>query len=302
MLSISDFKQVKLEDKELFDKHYVRYPQLHSDYLFSTIISWMDYADYHYTFLKDSLIIVTRIENQLRFRPPVGMRNKDVFLEVLQLAKKEQTKYPFGLIDSPTKEWFSEIFPKLKCISHRGYFEYVYNSSDLAILPGSHYAKIRNRLNKFKRNNSYDVESISEENINEVKKFLNRWCLWKDCESDPLLEHEKKAVIYSMGHFSELELSGIIIRINGEVEAMAVYEQMNLDTAVIHYEKASPDYAEIYKVINNETAKILHKEFRFINRESDLDIPGLRKAKMSYHPHHMVEVFHIDRESLLKMS
>jgi hypothetical protein len=300
MLSISDFKPVKLEDKELFDKHYDKYPQLHSDYLFTTIISWMDYANYHYTFLKDSLIIITRIENQLGFRPPIGKREKDVFQEVLQLAKKEQNKYPFGLIDLPTKEWLSENFPNLKCTPNRSYFEYVYNSYDLAILPGSRYGKIRNRLNKFKRNNSYEVESISEENINEIKKFLNRWCLWKDCESDPLLKNEKKAVIYSMSHFSELELSGIILRINGDVEAMAVYEKMNSDTAVIHYEKASPDYAEIYKAINVETARILQKEFKFINRESDLDIPGLRKAKISYHPHHMVEVFHIDRDSLLK--
>jgi hypothetical protein len=300
MLSISDFKKVKLEDKELFDRHYDKFPQVHSDYLFSTIISWMDYADYHYTLLKDCLIIFTRIENQLRFRPPVGKRIKDVFKEVIQLAKKEDAKYPFGLIDSQTKEWLSEFFPKLECTPHRGYFEYVYNSSDLAILPGSRYAKIRNRLNKFNRNYSYDVESITEENIHDVKKFLNRWCLWKDCESDPILEHEKKAVIYSMDHFSELELSGIIIRINGDVEAMAVFEQMSSDTAVVHYEKASPYYAEIYKAINSETAKILQKEFRFINRESDLDIPGLRKAKMSYHPHHMVEVFHIDRDSLLK--
>jgi len=300
MLSISDFKPVKLEDKELFDKHYDKYPQLHSDYLFTTIISWMDYANYHYTSLKDSLIIITKIENQLRFRPPIGKREKDVFQEVLQLAKKEQNKYPFGLIDLPTKEWLSENFPNFKYTPNRSYFEYVYNSYDLAILPGSRYGKIRNRLNKFKRNNSYEVESISEENINEIKKFLNRWCLWKDCESDPLLKNEKKAVIYSMSHFSELELSGIILRINGDVEAMAVYEKMNSDTAVIHYEKASPDYAEIYKAINVETARILQKEFKFINRESDLDIPGLRKAKISYHPHHMVEVFHIDRDSLLK--
>ena len=88
MLSISDFKPVKLEDKELFDKHYDKYPQLHSDYLFTTIISWMDYANYHYTFLKDSLIIITRIENQLGFRPPIGKREKDVFQEFLQIEKK----------------------------------------------------------------------------------------------------------------------------------------------------------------------------------------------------------------------
>jgi len=299
MLSISDFKPVKLEDKELFDKHYVEYPQVHSDYLFTTIISWMEYAKYHYTFLKDNLIIVTKIENQFRYRPPVGKPNKDVFQEVIRLAKKEQTKYPFGLIDSQTKEWLSKNYPKLICTPHRGYFDYVYLSSDLASLSGSSYAKIRNRLNKFNQNYSYDVESISEENKNEVNKFLKRWCLWKDCESNPMLENEKKAVMYSMSHFSELDLSGILIRIDGNVEAIAVYEKMNSDTAVIHYEKASPYYDGIYKAINVETAKILQEKFRFINREADMDVPGLRKAKMSYHPHHMVEVFHVDKENLI---
>ena len=84
----------------------------------------------------------------------------------------------------------------------------------------------------------------------------------------------------------------------GAIETIAVFEGMNPGTALVHYEKGSPDYDGIYKAINQETAKLLQPNFKFINRESDMGIPGLRKAKLSYKPHHMVEVFHVDRQSL----
>ena len=135
--------------------------------------------------------------------------------------------------------------------------------------------------------------------MEDVRKFLDRWCLWKDCESDPLLENERKAIMYSMSHFFDLGLSGLVIRLDDNIEALAVYEEMNPDTAIIHYEKASPDYDGIYKAINQETAKKLQNDYKFINRESDMGLPGLRKAKMSYRPNHMVEVFHVDKKNIL---
>lgn len=299
MLSLDDFQQVILESKPLFDKHYEKYPPIHSDNVFTTLISWMEYGNYHFTFLDNNLIIYSKINNQVRFRPPSGEFKKDVFDQVINLAKKQDSDYPLGIIDLETKEWMSKVYPKIKFEEHRDFYDYVYLSKDLAELKGSSYAKIRNRLNKFIRNNEYFVEEISEENMDEVRKFLNRWCLWKDCESDPILENEKKAILYSMSHFFELELSGIAMRVNGNIEAIAVYEKMNLDTAVVHYEKGSPDYDGIYKAVNQETAKILQKDFTFINRQSDMDLPGLRKAKMSYRPHHMIEVFHVDKQSIL---
>ena len=135
--------------------------------------------------------------------------------------------------------------------------------------------------------------------MDEIKNFLKRWCLWKDCDSDPLLENEKKAILYSIAHFFELELSGLALRIDGDIEAISVYESMNSETAVVHYEKGSPDYDGIYKAINAEVAKLLQNDFTFINREQDMGLPGLRQAKMSYRPHHMVEVFHVDKKNLI---
>jgi len=299
MLSIDDFKPVTLEDKKIFDKHYKEYPPIHSDNVFTTIISWMDYSNYHYAILENNLIILTKINGQMRFRPPSGKRKKDVFDQVIKLAQKENSDYPFGVIDLETKKWLERNYQKLVFEEHRDYFDYVYLSSDLAELSGSNYSKIRNRLNKFKRNYNYTIEKISKENMAEIREFLKRWCLWKDCESDPILENERKAILYSMSRFFELGLSGNIIRIDGNIEAIAVYEGMNPDTAVVHYEKGSPDYDGIYKAINAETAKTLQKEFMYINRESDMGLPGLRKAKQSYRPHHMVEVYHINKQNLL---
>lgn len=297
MLSLDDFELVKFEDKQLFDKFFNNYPQDHSDYLFSTIISWMDYAKYKYTIYKDTLIILTEINNKISIRPPIGKSNVDLFNEILKIVKSN-SDLNISAISSEAKSWIVRNYPKLVFIPLRDYFDYVYRSNDLAELKGSQYSKIRNRLNKFKRNNEYKMEIISDENMSEVKEFLHRWCLWKDCESDPLLEHEKNAVMFSMDHFIELGLKGIVIRINNKIEAMSAYEKLNDNTAVIHYEKASPDYDEIYKAINNEAARIISNDFEFINRESDMGISGLRKAKLSYKPHHMVELFFISRESI----
>jgi len=298
MLSMDDFKLISLDDKTLFDKHYKKYPPVHSDNIFTTLISWVEYSKYKYAFVEENIVLLSNIKNQIQFRPPSGERRKNLFNQVLQLAKKQDSKYPFGFIDTTTKDWLSNLYPKLEFIPKREYFDYVYLSSDLADLPGSAFSKIRNRVNKFKKNYTYKVENISENNMGEIQEFLKRWCLWKDCESDPLLENEKKAILYSMGHYFELGLSGIAIRINGAIEAISVFEAMNKDTVVVHYEKGSPDFDGIYKAINQETAKLLQKDFKFINRESDMDLPGLRQVKMSYRPHHMIEIFNINKNSI----
>ena len=299
MLSLDDFKPITIDDKELFDRHYKLYPPIYSDNVFTTLVGWKEYADYHFAFINENLIIYSNIDNQIRFRPPLGDFNKDVLDDVLAIAKRQNSDFPFGVVDFESKQKISKLYPNIKFIEHRNFFDYVYLSKDLAELSGSSYAKIRNRLNKFIKNYSYSVEIISEENMREVKEFLKRWCLWKDCESDRFLEYEKKAILYSIDNFYRLELSGIFIRIEDAIESIAVFEGISKDTAVVHYEKGSPDFDGIYKAINQETAKILQNKFKFINRESDMGIPGLRKSKLSYRPHHMIKVFHVDKDNII---
>lgn len=298
MLSIEDFKKITLDDKLLFKNHYSKYPPIHSDNVFTTLVSWMHYSNYKFAYIDDNLFIMSEINNQIQFRPPSGKKRKYLFDQILNLAKKQNSNYPIEVIDLETKDWFLKNYPKLEFNSKRDFFDYIYLSSDLSNLLGKEYSKIRNRLNKFKKNFVYSVENITEENISEIQEFLKRWCLWKDCESDLFLKNEKKAIIYSMYHFFELELYGIVIRIKDKIEAISVFEKINPDTALVHYEKGSPDFDGIYKAINQETAKFLEKKFKFINRESDMGIPGLRRAKLSYRPYKFIEVFNIDKKSM----
>ena len=298
MLSIDDFKPLTLQDKPLFDNHYKKFPPFHSDQLFTTMISWNEYAHYHYTFVNNHLIIMTSINNQVQFRHPIGINDQEIFYQVLKLAKNVESNYPLGFINQPSKEYLTKKFPKLEFIPQRGYFDYIYLSLELAKLEGEKFRKIRNRLNKFKNKNIYTTEDISKENMEEISKFLKRWCLWRDCESDNILKNEKKAIIYSMKHFFDLGLSGLAIRVNEKIEAISVYEKMNDETVVIHYEKGSPYYDGIYKAINQEVAERVCTRYKYINRESDMDIPGLRQAKMSYRPHHLVKVFAVNQADI----
>lgn len=296
MLSLDGFKIIGLEDKPVFDKHYLNYPPVHSGELFSTMVSWGHFVEYQYAIVDNTIIIISRDENETVFHPPSGKSHPGLFKQVLVLAQKQDAF--FGFIKKQEKDFLAAYYPSLQIVEHRDFFDYVYRSADLAELAGTKYGKIRNRLNKFKKNHAYTIEDISQNNMDDVSEFLKRWCLWKDCASDELLENERKAILFSMSHFFDLGLSGLALRINGTVEAIAVYEKMNTDTVVVHFEKGSPDYDGVYKAINMETAQRVRHQVPFINREEDLGIPGLRQAKLSYHPDHFIELYHVKKESL----
>ena len=296
MLSLEDFKKIDLNDKLIFEKHYQRFPPTHSGELFTTMVSWGEYVEYRYVRIEDSIIILSKSNNEIILHPPSGKFNLDLTKQVLSLAIKENMS--FGFIKKLEKNILSVHFPSLTFIEDRDYFDYVYRASDLAELPGTKYGKIRNRLNKFAKNFVYITEEISEKNMDEVNEFLKRWCLWKDCGSNELLENERKAIIYLMSNYFDFNLKGLALRISGTIQAIAVYEKMNAETVVIHFEKGSPDFDGIYKAINMETAQRLRHFVPYINREEDLGIPGLRKAKLSYHPDHFIEIYNISKESL----
>lgn len=301
MLSDYDFRPVSLDDKAFFREHYKRFPQVHSDNTFTNMVCWNHYAHYRFAYKENNIILSSTIEGSTRYRPPIGPRSPDLLAEVMSLAARSGDDFPLVILDSESKEWISKLYPELNLYPERKYFDYVYRASDLAMLPGRKYSTIRHQLNQFQRNCEHTVEFITEDNASEVRGFLEEWCIWKDCDSEPVLASEKDALFFAISHFSKLSLSGLVIRVKGSIMAMALFEGMNRDTAVVHFEKALLDCKGIYRAINAEAAKFLVKDYLYINRESDMGIEGLREAKMRYHPDHMVEVHLAKREETEKV-
>jgi hypothetical protein len=301
LVNFRDLKLIKLDNKGQFDEYFNRFPPPHSDYSFVTMICWQHYMKYKYTFVDDSLIILTKCKDKLQLRPPMGSPDTDLDDKVLNLAAEKCSEPPFGMVDNRAKERLSNVYPNVKFEGDMDFYDYVYSADELAKLAGKKYIKMRNLANRIKRRYDYKVEPITLDNIEDIKALLQRWCLWKDCDKIPLLESEKRAIQYCMNHFFELGVFGVGIKINGDFEAVSIYEPINEDSAIIHFEKAIPDYDGLYQVINQETAIILSKNHKFINRESDMGFPGLRLAKKKYRPHHMNEVYHVNKHELLKI-
>jgi hypothetical protein len=293
MINLSDYSPVSLEDRAIFQEYFNRFPQTHTEYLYTGLICWSHYTPAFYTVRDGSLLIMNMLAGKPQFRPPVGARNDPILREVLDHAKKEGGEKAVIGIDEPAKEWIRAVRPDINVSDDRDFYDYVYLAKSLANLPGKPYLTQRNHLNKFRRKYEHSVERIDQQNKEEIEEFLKRWCLARDCEEHEMLEEEKNAILFCMDHFFELELSGILIRIDGKIQALSVWEPLNKETAAIHFEKAMPEYEGIYPAINNEAAKILAKDYKYINRESDLGIQGLRTAKQRLHPDHMETLYYI---------
>jgi len=113
----------------------------------------------------------------------------------------------------------------------------------------------------------------------------------KTLRSKPSYERRINAVRFALDHWQDLECEGLTIRIQpkGTIGAISIWEELNASTGQVHFEKGLAPlarYKGIYKSINQETAKVLRDRYTWINRESDMDVPGLREAKLRYHPEH----------------
>lgn len=169
--------------------------------------------------------------------------------------------------------------------------DYVYAAQDLIKLSGKLFHKKKNHLNKFLKNVQFNYKPLDQETIECVLEMQESWCQLRDCRQDESLINEDRAIFEALTHFGHLGYAGGAIVINEEVEAFSLGERLNQDTAVIHIEKANPEIPGLYAAINQMFAANAWFEMSYINREQDLGVAGLRKAKESYHPHHMVDKY-----------
>jgi len=182
----------------------------------------------------------------------------------------------------------------LLVLPQRDHFDYVYASSDLVSLAGRRFHSKKNFLNRFEKHHpTLQYLPLAENLIPECIRVLDRWCLNRDCERNPVLQAEVDAVRQAFIHFDSLDLAGGTILIDGQVEAFTLGGRLNAETAVIHIEKADPDIHGLFAVINQRFVREQWASVPWINREQDLGEENLRKAKLSYQPARLVEKFKI---------
>lgn len=175
----------------------------------------------------------------------------------------------------------------------REQFDYIYRSNDLIRLAGRKYHSKRNHINKFLHSYSFNYAALKEDHREACLELSGLWCELRRCEEDLNLLGEWEAVREALTHFPALSVQGGVILMQNKVEAFALGELLNDQTAVVHVEKANPEIPGLYTMINQQFCEQSWQNVPSINREQDLGEPGLREAKLSYYPDHLVEKFRI---------
>jgi hypothetical protein len=167
----------------------------------------------------------------------------------------------------------------------------IFRSNDLIHLSGRKYHRKKNHLNNFLKNIQFEYRNLDMELVECFLDMQDHWCRLKECAEKPELLQEDYAIYQALIHFEELGFTGGAIQIDSRVEAFSLGERLNPNTAVIHVEKANPDITGLYGAINQVFCSRAWSGIEYINREQDMGIEGLRKAKKSYYPHHMINKY-----------
>jgi hypothetical protein len=290
------FKSLSLEDRKIIQEFLTAFPSEASDYTFTNMFIWRAYYQVQWSIVKDWLLILYNpMQWGYYFLQPIGPPGRgEITLQILNWLKDAKDE-PEPRIDRGDTIFVQELkeIPEFAIENIRDQADYIYLSHNLIHLTGRKYHSKKNHLNKFRKSFNFSYEKLTPDVVQECVHVLKKWCNWRECEKNLIMRAEFEAVYEALIHYSELNISGGLIRIDHTVEAFSMGELMNSNTAIIHVEKANPKIPGSFAIINQQFAEHQWQDVKYINREQDLGVEGLRKAKLSYNPHHMVDKYRI---------
>lgn len=208
----------------------------------------------------------------------------------------------FRRVSSEFKDLILQHFEHVEVSSNEDYFDYCYPTEDLAKLSGNRYHKKKNHLNQFlkKHDGRYTMSAITNENALDALEAATQWCQTNGCKGDYDLCYEFQGISKLLKTWDvqkEYGLEGVIVYVDHNPVAFSLAEPWHQDTLLVHIEKGDTQYPGIYAAVNYAMANQALGRFAYLNREQDMGIEGIRKAKRSYLPSHLVEKFNLVLEN-----
>ena len=296
-------KKIEITDKSLFDSYFLKFKPQISELTFTNLFMWRNYYEFLFTELNNHLIIFSNSylnkwkkphsnkKDVIFFFSPIGDKPDEIIFELFDsLDNIEFHRVPEAVIEK-IKENEKLTNSKLEIIEDRDNWDYVYEREELITLAGSKYRQKRRWLKTFTEQYDYKFNFIAGEYVDKARKLQYEWADINDFETKEGLKEEQRAVDELFDNFHELNTRGGILCSDTNCVGYTLGEMLNEDTLVIHIEKAHIEYEGSYQAINNLFLKGCCEKALYVNREQDLGIPGLRKSKESYKPHHMVKKF-----------
>lgn len=298
---MDDFKPLTLEERDLFTSIFKKTQPVASELSFSYLYMWRRDYNLKWNIIAEHLCLVSKSDYYTHFAfcpiPLDGQRNDENFKKAVDALEefftKDNTPLIFGRVEEKRISQLKDIYGDRLEIEYLDWAsDYVYELPKMITLPGKKFRKKRNHISKFLREyGSYEYVPIDETNKDECRRIFEEWCVKNNNCMERQVSCERMACYDILDNWSLLPLKGALIKVNGRFEAFTIGEKLNDYTAVVHIEKGNSDIHGIYPLLFRDFCINEWKDLKYINREEDMGIEGLRKSKLSYNPDFMVEKF-----------
>ena len=289
------FERLNLNQREAYEQILMPCDRQGCEYLFVNKFLW---GRQKVAFFGENLVFFSQFDRRSIYPFPVGSGDLKPALDaVIQDARERGIPCNITGMTEGDCALLEKLYPgQFRFHTDRDDFDYVYSIDDLAELKGRKYQKKRTHLNRFLQEHpNYRTMELDEHNRAQAYCMLQRWYAQREILNPEVDFHlEKLAMDRAFAFQKQLGLEGIVLMDEDEVLAFAMGSFLNQDTFDIHFEKAREDVPGAYNAINREFARHLRAKYpqlRWLNREDDMGLEGLRKAKLSYYPDHMVEKY-----------
>lgn len=284
-----DFKNIEIDDIDIYREFTGKTCEFSCENSFVNLLVWQCAYSNMMAVLDGQLFIKSGKGDNESFRLPMG---GDILkgIEIIKEYCGGQDPYFWiqqGENLDNAQEYLNEHY---EITPRRDAFDYIYLQSDLAELKGKKYHSKRNHISAFSKKYNWVYEDITKENMNDVRECAELWYQENADKEDFHLLCEKKGIETILQNMERLFVKGGALRVDGKIVAFTLGSPINNEVFDTHIEKALKEYSEAYTVINREFAKRLNG-YKYINREDDLGLEGLRKAKLSYKPAILLEKY-----------
>lgn len=277
-----NFEVISLSDKQKYESRVNEKLKLNSISDFNFFYLWNTNNNIEIAFCEQFAIIKGNWGNKKYFYSP-SIATVEDFDAVYKLVENYQNGENFYLAALD-----KDIIDQIKCIPNgasikfdRNASDYIYSSTDLINLQGKKFHAKKNFVNSFIKNYQYEFVTYDESYFDGILNLYDNWTTHSEHSVD---KNERIAIERALKNYKELGLIIGVLLINGSIAAFSVSAISTHNVAQVFFEKADTSYKGIYAMINNLTASKFLSGVEYINREEDMGIEGLRKAKLSYNP------------------
>ena len=277
------FHQLALSDREAMQAVTLHSGRRNCNYTFANLVGWQFWYYTEVCVLDNAVVLRYTFDGQ---RAYMVCTSEALSMELIEALFDDSNGdlTLIGLEDSQVAQlsmvnvqWSISVEPL------RGQYDYIYRRTDLATLHGRHLDAKRNHIHRFRAEHpDFEYRPLTPEFFEECRRLTEIWQEEKAASKSIDAEHRVMETIFS--NWDALDMIGGSIFVDGRMVAFTYGSAVTTDAFDVCVEKADRHVEGAFAIINQQFAEHLPEQYIYLNREEDMGIPGLRQAKLSYHP------------------